>query len=942
MLTLTRDDIRLNCQATDWQQAIALASRELEAAGRTTPAYHNGMLDREAQSSTVLGNGIAIPHGTPESRDAVRSTGVCVLQFPAGVQWHDGADVRVLVAIAAQSDEHLDILRQLTRILNQPGLTETLATARDEDTLLSALSRAPVAGRCDAQTLCLGLAANDPAELALSAAGRLRALGCVETTFVTAIASQQPVAIGQGFWLAHHGQKLKQPALALATPAQETPLLRGVFCLAGHDDGCRDLLERIDNLLAGSSSLAGLSTDAVLAQLAGENANVPAARVRILNAHGLHARPAKQLTQVARQQSATLKIRLADSTEQAVSATSLTRILGLGARRGQTLVISATGDGAQASVHALCKAIESGLGEAVTPLRESDNETREPKPSPEPLVPDQAVKAVAASPGLALAPVFVLRIPELTYAKTSDVPDRENERLAAAIEASDRQLQTLIRKAEGGEAGPILSVHAEMLRDEDLQRAAHEAMDEGASAEAGWWLAIDTAARAQEALADRLLAERAADLRDVGRRVLANLCGIEMPTPPDTPYILVSEDLGPSDVAQLDTQRVRGLVTARGGATSHSAILARALGLPAVVGAGDRVLQLQDGIDLVVDGERGCIVPEPGAERRQRVDSRLTRLAALQAAAHENRHQPATTRDGHTIEVCANLGNTAHTPDAVERGADGIGLLRTEFIFMAHSQAPDLATQVKEYRVAFDALNGLPLVARTLDVGGDKPLDYWPLPAEDNPFLGLRGIRLSLTRPEILETQIRALLTAAGDRPLRIMFPMVKDLAELRAAKAIVDRVRAEVRASDVQIGVMIEIPSSALLASTLAPEVDFFSIGTNDLTQYTLAIDRGHGQLSAESDGLHPAVLRLIKMTVEAAHAHQRWVGVCGELGSDPQAIPVLLGLDVDELSVTSRRVPLVKACIRALTREDARRQAEIALSKATAAEVRDALEAL
>jgi len=359
------------------------------------------------------------------------------------------------------------------------------------------------------------------------------------------------------------------------------------------------------------------------------------------------------------------------------------------------------------------------------------------------------------------------------------------------------------------------------------------------------------------------------------------------------------------------------------------------------VGAGERILTILNGSDLVVDGERGCLVPNPGAERCEKIRRRLQQLEALQAEAHENRNQPATTEDGHTIEVCANLGNTAHTPDAVERGADGVGLLRTEFIFMAHPEAPDLATQVSEYQHAFDALNGLPLVARTLDVGGDKPLDYWPLPQEDNPFLGMRGIRLSLTRPDILETQVRALLTAAGDRPLRIMFPMVKDVEEFRAARAIVSQVQAEVAASDVQVGVMIEVPSCALLASTLAPQVDFFSVGTNDLTQYTLAIDRGHGQLSAESDGLHPSVLRLIRMTVEAAHAHDRWVGVCGELASDPQAIPVLVGLDVDELSVTSRRVPLVKACIRGLNLENARQQAEKALSLATASEVRDALEA-
>ncbi|WP_375193151.1 phosphoenolpyruvate--protein phosphotransferase [Marinobacter sp.] len=942
MLTLTANDVRLGARATDWQDALIQAAQDLEQAGRTATAYRDGMMAREQQSSTVLGNGIAIPHGTPQSREAVLATGIRLLQFPDGVTWHDGARVHVLVAIAAQSDEHLEILRHLTRVLDKPGLADKLARATDAEELVALLSKAPAVAKCDSETLCLGVDATTPNELALVAAARLQSLHCVDTDFLASIIGQPPVELGQGFWLTHHTVGARRPTLSLATPKRTTSELRGVFCLAGPGDECHDLLDRIDYFLASGEPIEGLSADAVLARLSGEAADAVTARVTLLNTHGLHARPAKQLVQEARRHNAAIRIRLLEGDGSAVSATSLTRVIGLGARRGQTLLLSATGDEAETAIQALTRAIEEGLGETVSPLRQAERPSSEPKPQPaEPLADDQPVKAVAASPGLALAPAFVMRQPVLEYPASAADSEHEIQRLNRALDDSDGQLRRLIRQAEGGEAAPILSVHVEMLQDEDLYQAALEAINEGSSAEAGWWQAIDTAARAQEALADRLLAERAADLRDVGRRVLANLCGVAMPTPPDTPYILVADDLGPSDVARLDTTRVRGLVTTRGGATSHSAILARALGLPAVVGAGERILTIPEGANLVVDGERGCLVPNPGAERCEKIRRRLQQLESLQAEAHENRHQPATTRDGHTIEVCANLGNTAHTPDAVDRGADGVGLLRTEFIFMAHPEAPDSATQVREYQQAFDALNGLPLVARTLDVGGDKPLDYWPLPQEDNPFLGMRGIRLSLTRPDILETQVRALLTAAGDRPLRIMFPMVKDVEEFRAARAIVSRVQAEVRASDVQVGVMIEVPSCALLASTLAPEVDFFSVGTNDLTQYTLAIDRGHGQLSAESDGLHPSVLRLIRMTVEAAHAHDRWVGVCGELASDPQAIPVLVGLEVDELSVTSRRVPLVKACIRGLSLENARRQAEAALSLATASEVRDALEA-
>ena len=942
MLTLTANDVRLGATAADWQDALQQAARDLETAGRTSPDYLAGMMAREQQSSTVLGNGIAIPHGTPESREAVLQTGIRIVQFPEGITWHDNARVHVLVAIAAQSDEHLDILRHLTRVLDKPGLSEKLGQATDAADLVALLSKAPAVAKCDSETLCLGIDASTPNELALVAAARLQRLHCVDTEFLASIIGQSPVDLGLGFWLTHHTVGARRPTLSLATPKRPTPELRGVFCLAGPGDECHDLLDRIDNFLARNEPIDGLSAEAVLARLSGEAADAVTAKVTLLNTHGLHARPAKQLVQEARRHNAGIRIRLLEGDGSAVSATSLTRVIGLGARRGQTLLLSATGEEAEQAINALTKAIEEGLGENVAPLRLAERQTAEPSVQPmEPLADDQPMKAVAASPGLALAPAFVMRQPVLEYPESGEDSEQQIQRLNQAIDEADGQLRTLIRQAEGGEAAPILSVHVEMLQDEDLYQATLEAINERASAEAGWWKAIDTAARAQEALADRLLAERAADLRDVGRRVLANLCGVAMPTQPDTPYVLVADDLGPSDVARLDTSRVRGLVTARGGATSHSAILARALGLPAVVGAGERILTVADGADLVVDGERGCIVPNPGPERCEKIRRRLQQLDDLQAQAHDSRHQPATTRDGHTIEVCANLGNTAHTPDAVDRGADGVGLLRTEFIFMAHPEAPDLATQVREYQHAFDALNGLPLVARTLDVGGDKPLDYWPLPREDNPFLGMRGIRLSLTRPDFLETQVRALLTAAGERPLRIMFPMVKDVEEFRAARAIVSKVQAEVAANDVQVGVMIEVPSCALLASTLAPEVDFFSVGTNDLTQYTLAIDRGHGQLSAESDGLHPSVLRLIRMTVEAAHAHDRWVGVCGELASDPQAIPVLVGLDVDELSVTSRRVPLVKACIRGLSLETARRQAEKALSLATAAEVRDALEA-
>ncbi|MDO6672923.1 phosphoenolpyruvate--protein phosphotransferase [Cobetia amphilecti] len=979
MLSLDREDILLAAHASDWRDALQQAADALVAGGRATPDYREGLLAREAQSSTYLGQGIAIPHGTPDSREAVLATGVRVLQFPQGVEWHDGNRVFLLVTIAAQSDEHLDILRALTRVLDRDGVSERLASATTAEEVLSELGREVVPPRLDAETLLCGFPARDRDELVLAGAARLRQAGCVSDGFISAMLAAQPVALGQGVWLAQSQQDVTRSALAIVTPEKALETRHGritaLACLAvdAQQGQHQSLLERLLTLLeeGAGESLPGLSASALLARLSGESATAQLAQVVLLNAHGLHARPAKQLVQAAReageQHGVIPALRLEGDDSGVVSAASLTKVLGLGARRGQTLIFSASGDDSaanQAALSMMVSAVQAGLGEAVEPLadwradaatpleaseQQATGDTQQAAPAA-----DSVVPAVAASPGMAIAPCWVMRLPRFVYETRSDAgTDREAERLVASIQTAREQLLALVNRAEGAEMAEILSMHEEMLGDPELFAAARESLDEGHSAEAAWWSAIDSAASAQENLADRLLAERAADLRDVGRRVLGVLTDTPLPSAPETPHVLVTEDIGPSDVARLDTTRVRGLVTALGGATSHSAILARSLGIPAVVGAGPSVLAIADGSELIVDGERGRVSVMPSASRRARAEEAIAGHEQRQAAAWESRMAPATTLDGHHVEVVANLGNTAHAGDAVERGAEGVGLLRTEFVFMAHPQAPDLATQTAQYGEALDALEGRPLVARTLDVGGDKPLPYWPLPREDNPFLGLRGIRLALTRPEVLETQVRALLTAAGARPIRLMFPMVKDLAELRGARAIVDRVRAELDAAyaaehgqppvrDVQVGVMIEIPSAALTAASIAPEVDFFSVGTNDLTQYTLAIDRGHATLSAQADGLHPAVLRLIEMTVSAAHAHGAWVGVCGELASDDQAVGVLVGLGVDELSVSSRQIPLVKARVRELDLATAREQARVALAQPTSEDVRSALEAL
>ncbi|ALM53479.1 phosphoenolpyruvate--protein phosphotransferase [Halomonas huangheensis] len=953
MLTLRAEDIRLACTASSWQQALDAAFDTLSSAGLVEQGYRQGLLDRESQSSTWLGNGIAIPHGTPASRDAVNNTGVRVLQFPEGVEWHDGNRVYVLVTIAAQSDEHLDILRSLTHVLDQEGVAQRLAEADTAEGVAELLSKPVIQPRLDRETLCLAHAGEDLLELGVAGAQRLRREGLVEAEFIASLVKQQATFLGRGLWLFSSDQGVVTPALSLVTPGSalqhQQQAVEAVLCLATQGEASRPLLDAVIALLEDdqSGSLRELDSDTLLARLAGESADTASRKVRVLNAHGLHARPAKVLVQKARELALPIQLRLADGGGQPVSATSLTKVIGLGARRGQQLVLSARGDGVEQALEVLAAAFTEGLGEEVVAFDESHRSPQRMDEEPdiaEAPAADTPFTAVAASPGLAVAPVFVLRTPSFEYSETATDAGHERQRLRGAIAAGASQLKHLVAGTAGGEVAAILSMHEEMLSDPELEQAASEGIQEGLSAEAAWWRAIDAAASAQEQLADRLLAERAADLRDVGRRVLGVLCDVRLPEPPETPYVLVTDDIGPSDVARLDTQRVRGILTARGGATAHSAILARALGIPAVVGAGSGVLALRDGDELLLNGESGRVVVGASQERRQRFVVQMEQRDSLAREAWEARFEPAMTADGTRIEVAANLGNTAHALDAVSRGAEGVGLLRTEFLFMAQADMPDVATQEALYREAMDALDGRPLVARSLDVGGDKPLSYWPLPQEDNPFLGLRGIRLALTRPRVLRDQFTALVKAADGRPLRIMLPMVKDVAEFRAARRLFDEVLAELGVEydheALQLGVMIEIPSSALLAPSLASEVDFFSVGTNDLTQYTLAIDRGHPQLSAQSDGLHPAVLRLIEMTVQAAHAHGKWVGVCGELASDRQAVPVLAGLGVDELSVSARQVPMVKMHLRGVSMDDARRQAQLALQQPTAEAVRDALE--
>jgi len=460
----------------------------------------------------------------------------------------------------------------------------------------------------------------------------------------------------------------------------------------------------------------------------------------------------------------------------------------------------------------------------------------------------------------------------------------------------------------------------------------------GHSAGWAWRQTIEERAQAVEALNDPLLKERAVDLRDVGRRVLRLLTDTieDEPQLPDEPVILVAEDLSPSDTAKLNPARVLGFCTATGGPTSHTAIIARSLDIPAIVGAGPAILHQSEGQLCILDGEGGNLYVGPGTTDLEAARHAQQELQARREAERLACYQPAIMTDGQRIEVVANIGAAAEAEQAVNAGGEGVGLLRTEFLFLQRTEPPSEEEQFEAYRAMTQALNGLPLIIRTLDIGGDKEVPYLSLPAEQNPFLGVRGIRLCFAQPELFKTQLRAIFRAAATGPVKIMFPMIATLEDLHKARELTEQVRKELNAQPVGIGIMIEVPSAVLMAEEFARLVDFFSVGTNDLTQYTLAMDRLHPSLARQADGLHPAVLRMIDKTVKAAKAAGKWVGVCGGIAGDPKGAAILAGLGVAELSVSISSIAAIKAKIRELSLAEAQKLAQHALACHNAAEVR------
>ncbi len=534
------------------------------------------------------------------------------------------------------------------------------------------------------------------------------------------------------------------------------------------------------------------------------------------------------------------------------------------------------------------------------------------------------LKGVAAAPGLACAPALVWKKEALQIPRHSGKdPEVEQKRLERAIRSAGAEIEALSKRlTEQGlaEEAALFDAHLLLMNDRALHKKIRQALEEGIDAEAAWVDSIDQFARQLESLSDETLALRAADLRDIGERVVRILMGKNRDAinTIQKPSIIVAQDLTPSETAAMDKTRTLGFCTAEGGPTSHTAILAKALGIPAIVSLGQEILDLQDDTLILIDGNSGEVIVAPDEATRAEFEKRLEQETEKSQEQLKGAHLPAVTRDGHTVEVVANIGGVDDAVKALEYSAEGVGLLRTEFIFLKRKTEPGEEEQLSSYKNILKIMGKRPVVVRTIDVGGDKEIPYLDLGKESNPFLGWRAIRLCLARPDFFKTQLRALLRASPGHDLRIMFPMIATLQEVRQARELLDEARREVEskgqpiADQIQVGIMIEIPSAVVLANQFAREVDFFSIGTNDLTQYTLAADRTNPKVSHLSDHCHPAIVRQIQSTTEAAHRAGIWVGVCGEMAGDPDAIPILLGIGVDELSMSPALIPQAKSLIR------------------------------
>ncbi|EOB1255835.1 phosphoenolpyruvate--protein phosphotransferase [Staphylococcus pseudintermedius] len=564
------------------------------------------------------------------------------------------------------------------------------------------------------------------------------------------------------------------------------------------------------------------------------------------------------------------------------------------------------------------------------------------------------IKGIAASDGVAIAKAYLLVEPDLSFNnEKTDQPEAEVQKFNEALNNSKIELTKIRNHAEeqlGADKAAIFDAHLLVLDDPELIQPIEEKIkNESASAPQALTEVTQNFITIFESMNNEYMKERAADIRDVAKRVLAHILGVELPNPSiiDESVIIVAHDLTPSDTAQLNKQYVQGFVTNIGGRTSHSAIMSRSLEIPAVVGTKSISESVQQGDMVIVDGLTGDVIVNPSDDEIKAYQHKRESFFADREALKQLRDEPSKTLDGHEVELAANIGTPNDLEGVHNNGAEGIGLYRTEFLYMGRDNMPTEDEQFEAYKKVLESMKGKRVVVRTLDIGGDKELPYLNLPEEMNPFLGYRAIRLCLDQPEIFRPQLRALLRASAYGKLNIMFPMVATIQEFRDAKALLLEEKENLKqegvevSDDIELGIMVEIPATAALADVFAKEVDFFSIGTNDLIQYTMAADRMSERVSYLYQPYNPSILRLIKQVIDASHQEGKWTGMCGEMAGDETAIPLLIGLGLDEFSMSATSILKARRQIKDLSRTEMVQLADRALNCATVDEVVDLVKA-
>ncbi|MDF3130642.1 phosphoenolpyruvate--protein phosphotransferase [Kiritimatiellaeota bacterium B1221] len=813
MLKMSANDIRLGLSAENAEAAIRAAGAVLVETGAVAPEYIESLLAREQTATTYLGNGLAIPHGRPEDAHFIHETRVVALQIPEGVTWQGGQTVKLIFAIAAKSDEHIGLLRQLTGLVGDEALAERLAHTTDVQDILAAVQA-----------------------------------------------------------------------------AEDVPLVG----------------KEVNEEFEGSEM-----------------------EILFTNPRGFHLRPAGKFSRAVKKYAGEVTL-VVKSRE--VEPDSPTRILNMGISAGDHIRLRVKGPNETDTISELAAILEAVNHE---PQQEeaqvsagvqwhSEGETH------------TEISATMAAPGLAVAPVWKWSPLDLTAKKRAvGDTDAETADLRNAIDVALQDLRGLTEENLNEVQRDLFDAHASLLEDAEISSDAVALIRKGEDALSAWRQTIESQAEKIEALGNENLMQRAVDMRDIGLRVQKILLGASanILDGVETPVIFVADDLQPSDAAQLQASKVKGICLKKGSPNAHAAIVARSLGIPMIVAAGEALDQLSEEEIVILDASGGRLIANPSEADLASAKTAIAELAVQQNRDRDHRFEPAMLKDGHRVEVMANLGQVSEAAGVIDSGAEGVGLLRTEFMFLDRSSSPDEMEQYTALKEMITALQGLPMIVRSLDIGGDKPVSYLGLDEQDLSFLGLRGFRLAMARPDLARTQLRAIYRAAAHGPIRLMFPMIATVNDFYRAREMAEKVRREVGGPEIELGIMIEVPSAVVLAEELAEAADFFSIGTNDLTQYTLAMDRTHPLLAKRTDSLHPAVLRLIDMTVKAAHGKGKWVGVCGALAGDPLGALILTGLGVDELSMPPAGVAGVKALLRqenladlsalackALTQRDAR----------------------